>query len=621
MAKSKDDTPKKGKKSTTVQKAATTLRRSPRKAVLSAKKLATAETLSVGKVIKQPAAKKTTAARKTPPKNAKETMESGQKKTKSPSPAKVSPKKATKTTRTSTKNPKSPPATKDATLIPNAEPPTSPRRRGRPRKEATTKSTKSKSGTADRGRISSRTRARTPDDAAEVPMPVVEAKWTDSPKKRSPSKTSPKKTASKTKHSRNMSINDVPETALGGIRQSIEWPEGEARGRARTSGRKATKTSSPARSKSPTKARGRRKSSTSATSRSTTRSKSPAKSGLKRPSGSAIPSENISTMFTKARSPVLQSPRLRGRPRSSSTGSQGMPLRIEKTRASRSPAKSPAAESRRVRSASPVKALRNAVRARRSSDPAPSPGKSRSASPRKQSGSHTQRARGSSGQTAFESRFLANDDYGRSLRQVEKTAYQYDKAGQDAMAGRHPQVSKEDEALAKERGIRRARLEKHLNTEGGVIPRRAQEHRSRSPAKGRQSMPGLNDELDGSTHTTSARSSSNRARTSSNSQRSPNRTVDRSRSSASRSSKSAADDDAPLSKGQPSAEGRGANHSVTNPEFIPDTSTRRKNPFFETMPAPEVWHRRMPPFLPFGETPFMEREMSRQITEDLAKGE
>jgi hypothetical protein len=562
------------------------------------------------------------------------------------------PKKATKTTGTGIKKSKSPSPTKGATLLPNVEPPTSPRRRGRPKKEATTESTKSKSGTADRGRISSRTRARTPDYAAEVPMPVAEAKWTDSPKKSSPSKTSPKKTVSKTKDSRNMSINDVPETALGWIRQSIELPEGEARGRARTSGREATKSSFPTRSKSPAKTRGRKKSITSATSRSTTRSKSPAKSESKPPSGPALPNEDISTIFTKARSPihkiksrpksldkttsrrasstasriptrspVLQSPRPRSRPRSSSTGSQGIPLRVEKTRASRSSAKSLAAESRIVRSASPTKALRNAAGARRSSDPAPSPGKSRSASPRKQSGSYSQPTRGSSGQTAFESRFVTNDDYGKSLRQVEKTAYRYAKAGQDAMAGRHPQVSKEDEALAKERGIRRARLEKHLNTEGGVVPRRVQEHRSRSPAKGRESMPGLNDELDGSIHTTSTQSSPNRARTSSNSQRSPNRTIDRSRSPASRSSKSAGDDDAPFSKGQPSAEGRGATHSVTNPEFITDTSTRRKNPFFETMPAPEVWHRRMPPFLPFGETPFMEREMSRQITEDLARGE
>ncbi|KAK4574404.1 hypothetical protein LTR86_002166 [Recurvomyces mirabilis] len=45
----------------------------------------------------------------------------------------------------------------------------------------------------------------------------------------------------------------------------------------------------------------------------------------------------------------------------------------------------------------------------------------------------------------------------------------------------------------------------------------------------------------------------------------------------------------------------------------------KKNPFHELMPAPEVWHRRMPNVFPFGETPFMEREKSRQINEDLAR--
>lgn len=46
----------------------------------------------------------------------------------------------------------------------------------------------------------------------------------------------------------------------------------------------------------------------------------------------------------------------------------------------------------------------------------------------------------------------------------------------------------------------------------------------------------------------------------------------------------------------------------------------KENPFHETMPGVEVWHRRMPPFLPFGETPYMERVMSGQINRDL-KGE
>jgi hypothetical protein len=94
----------------------------------------------------------------------------------------------------------------------------------------------------------------------------------------------------------------------------------------------------------------------------------------------------------------------------------------------------------------------------------------------------------------------------------------------------------------------------------------------------------------------------------------------RSRSpSKSRAASPARDDDEPLPEGEPSAPDRGAVRSVTNPEYIPGMG--KKNPFFETMPAPEVWHRRMPAFFPFGETPFMERVMSRQISKDLSKGE
>ncbi|EME87285.1 uncharacterized protein MYCFIDRAFT_169142 [Pseudocercospora fijiensis CIRAD86] len=45
----------------------------------------------------------------------------------------------------------------------------------------------------------------------------------------------------------------------------------------------------------------------------------------------------------------------------------------------------------------------------------------------------------------------------------------------------------------------------------------------------------------------------------------------------------------------------------------------RENPFFQTMPAAEIWHRRMPPYFPFGETPYMEKVMSDQINADLAR--
>ena len=59
---------------------------------------------------------------------------------------------------------------------------------------------------------------------------------------------------------------------------------------------------------------------------------------------------------------------------------------------------------------------------------------------------------------------------------------------------------------------------------------------------------------------------------------------------------------------------------MTNPEYIPGSNNQKKNPFFETMPAPEVWHRNMPPYFPFGETPYMERQISQEISRDLAKG-
>jgi hypothetical protein len=95
----------------------------------------------------------------------------------------------------------------------------------------------------------------------------------------------------------------------------------------------------------------------------------------------------------------------------------------------------------------------------------------------------------------------------------------------------------------------------------------------------------------------------------------------RSLSPGTQQSCAAKDDTESLAEGQPSAPGRGAVRSATNPEYITFGKAKsKKNPFFETMPAPEVWHRRMPPFFPFGETPFMERVMSKQINDDLSKG-
>jgi hypothetical protein len=74
----------------------------------------------------------------------------------------------------------------------------------------------------------------------------------------------------------------------------------------------------------------------------------------------------------------------------------------------------------------------------------------------------------------------------------------------------------------------------------------------------------------------------------------------------------------PYKQPHPKQHGRGKIISPTNPQMI--ESLNKPNPFHETLPAPEIWHRRMPPYFPFGETPFMEREISRQIEEDLARG-
>lgn len=79
----------------------------------------------------------------------------------------------------------------------------------------------------------------------------------------------------------------------------------------------------------------------------------------------------------------------------------------------------------------------------------------------------------------------------------------------------------------------------------------------------------------------------------------------------------------PASPIRPKEFGRGDIISSQNPKFINVMRNgkleRQENPFHETMPAPEVWHRRMPPVFPFGETPLMARVVSDQINADLAR--
>jgi hypothetical protein len=64
---------------------------------------------------------------------------------------------------------------------------------------------------------------------------------------------------------------------------------------------------------------------------------------------------------------------------------------------------------------------------------------------------------------------------------------------------------------------------------------------------------------------------------------------------------------------------RGKIVSPTNPAMI--TELKQANRFHETLPAPEVWHRRMPPYFTFGETPYMQQLASDQIQDDLNRSE
>jgi hypothetical protein len=64
---------------------------------------------------------------------------------------------------------------------------------------------------------------------------------------------------------------------------------------------------------------------------------------------------------------------------------------------------------------------------------------------------------------------------------------------------------------------------------------------------------------------------------------------------------------------------RGEIISPTNPVTIPVLNA--PNRFFETLPAPEVWHRRMAPYFTFGETPAMQKLASDQIQDDLQRSE
>ncbi|GAB7349323.1 hypothetical protein MBLNU459_g8460t1 [Dothideomycetes sp. NU459] len=60
--------------------------------------------------------------------------------------------------------------------------------------------------------------------------------------------------------------------------------------------------------------------------------------------------------------------------------------------------------------------------------------------------------------------------------------------------------------------------------------------------------------------------------------------------------------------------------AVTEPSVATNMAETAKDTWYEEMPRPEVWHRDMPPVFPFGETPYMEAELSEQIQSDLQQG-
>jgi hypothetical protein len=80
----------------------------------------------------------------------------------------------------------------------------------------------------------------------------------------------------------------------------------------------------------------------------------------------------------------------------------------------------------------------------------------------------------------------------------------------------------------------------------------------------------------------------------------------------------------------PEVEKRGSVHPAVSRAWLEITRDRgttaerteeRPNAFFETLPGPEIWHRRMPPYFMFGETKYMQQVVSDQINRDLHRGE
>jgi hypothetical protein len=684
MAKTKASPPKKAKKATTAKEAVTVLRRSPRKAVQSAKIVAAEENVATEATKRNPK-KPTKAVFNTSTKGATKSA-TAPKATKSPSPKKTG----------------SPSPEMD--LAPSLK-------RGRPKKATKSVPPKSKATAPSESRISSRTRSQTPPEQPGVPVPDIGNDWTDSPKKRSLAKTSTKKAVVKTASKRKPVSQKVTKAVPGSVRKSIELPEANLRDRSSSPGRRtslspargrsritrnsktcinsvvfntgwkraqsrilAGKTSNTAatalalsrasvslkkdeltssnkvgssRSCSPAKAKV-----DSAESRASSRSCSPVKidtssSKGREPSRSRSPakpkqrsnSDVLSTTVRSVRgrsktlnkagshqakrrssgngviSTLVLSPRLRGRPRDSSTSRPLGPLQINKTRNSRSHAKASTDGTRKLSSTSPQKPKNAAAVVGRRSNPSPVQERRRSTS-------------------LSETQAQLDDEYDMAMQDIEDMAYSGDLDG--AGNAYSSLIGPNDRLEAMKKGVERAELQKRLRAKVGLSNlRRPQSAKLDQYRETPYDFDDTSDELSSLEDSTirqkgprrnastvkvgspkRSHGSPEKRCSSAESQSALKRSPSKNRPSC---SSRTSEYNGPLQAGQPSGKGRGTVHSVTNKPLIPGTN--RKNPFFETMPGPEVWHRRMPPFPPFGETPLMEREMRRQISEDLAKGE
>ena len=481
MGKSKAGTTKKGKTADKSKETATPkarLRRSARKATPSAKQ---AETGSVSPAKKANPSTKPSAATKT----VRNRRTSPFKKV-----ASVTAPRATRTESLSTK--------KSATPAPNHIAGASPRARGRPRKNTTANANTSKPEKQKWVTKVARTRARSSELSTDEQALSVKGDWTDSPKKRTPSKPNSRTSADKRESSKDAESNDnghyerQRQGSVGGIRKSIEETSEEqtAKGRTKSTDKSSVpKVAGRSPSKSPMKTRVRSTSRQSAPDTRQSRSRSPAKAASRKPSKALAKSPSRQTRSASARSrsrskspikaaaqksprslsrsPALTSAKSpqpqssRGPSKSPGVQSQFGPVRVEKTRAARSPSKRQRRSPNRAKQGSPGKRGTDTASKTRSVSPTKIPSRSGTKSPEVTSCSPSRAP--DSGKKTFQARLAGRDDYGKALRRIESSAYNSKKHGR-VFNGHSTEVEEEDVERAIEHGIERAGLETGLRS-------------------------------------------------------------------------------------------------------------------------------------------------------------